>query len=80
MFGEWVDAKLRAYLESWHGAPDDPMHQVAYHRCLGCHKLVTWRSIRNGGCPCGMSNKVRGAVLRPLEKLRLLLAPWSYRA
>lgn len=79
MFGESVDAKIRGYLEYWHGTPDDPEHQVPYYRCLGCHKLVTWKSIRKGGCPCGMSNKIRPAVLQPWEKLRLLLAPWSYR-
>lgn len=80
MLGERIDAKLRDYLEWWHGKPDNPESQVAYYRCLGCRGLVTWNGIRKGGCNCGTSNKVRGAILKWHEKVRLLMMPWSYRA
>jgi len=72
-----VEPPLARWLQAWHGqgAP----HQADYYRCHGCRRLVTHVVIRQGGCDCGMSNKLSPAVLRWQDKVRLLCLPWTLR-
>jgi len=70
-----LDGLATRWLAHWHGAGEP--HQWQYYRCEGCHGLVTWRRIRQGGCGCGLSNRIRPARLTFAEKARCLLLPWS---
>ena len=64
------------WISYWHGHGDDAT-QWRYYRCDGCKGIVTWNDIALGGCDCGMSNKVRPAALTRVEKVRILVLPWS---
>ena len=64
------------YLTYWHGYGGDT-GQWRYYRCEGCRHIVTWNDIAIGGCACGISNKLRPAVLTRMEKTRILILPWS---
>lgn len=65
---------LRRWLVWWHGAGEP--HQYEFYRCDACRRVVTWRRIRQGGCVCRESSKIRPAILTFGEKARLLLTPW----
>lgn len=71
----WIEMWLTRWLIYWHEHGD--AHQYMFYRCHGCRSLLTWRRIRQGGCTCGVSNKVSPAVLRWREKARALLLPWT---
>ena len=70
-----VERWMIRYLDYWHGKGED--HQYHYYRCDGCRKLVTWKMIAEGGCPCGLSNRLRPAVIRLRDKVKLLLFPFT---
>lgn len=76
-FRETVEQPIKRYLDYWHGAPVDPVRQRQFYRCDGCHRLVTWHRIREGGCLCGIGSRVRTASLRWHEKVRLIVFPWT---
>jgi len=65
------------WLTYWHGNGD--AHQYRYYRCQGCLTLITWHQIEAGGCECGMSRRVRPAVLSWKDKVRCLCLPWTVR-
>lgn len=71
-----IEAWANRYFTYWHGGGFDG-DQWRYYRCEGCHGLVTWNTIKIGGCLCGMSNKMRPAALTRREKVKLLVMPWS---
>lgn len=70
-----MTAWLTKWLDWWH--PPGDAHQWRYYRCEGCHRLVTWNQIKQGGCRCMTSNRLRPAQLTVWEKARCLIAPWS---
>lgn len=65
------------WLSWWHGAPVDAEGQFRYYRCEGCKRLVTWKGIAQGGCWCGLSQKLRPAVMRWYEKVQCFIFPWT---
>lgn len=69
---EWY----QRYLAYWHGCGEP--HQYLFYRCDGCHRLVSWKVIRQGGCRCE-TNKLRPARLSWGEMVRCLCLPWSVR-
>ena len=71
----YIENKISGYLDFWHGSGGN--NQVRYYRCEGCRNLVTWHSIRKGGCNCGLSPKIRPAVMSFCDKAKCLLVPWS---
>ena len=72
-----LEAPVKRWLNYCHGVPVDPKRQVQFYRCDGCHGLVTWHRIANGGCDCGVGSRVRAANLRWHEKVRVLVLPWT---
>ena len=72
-----LEAPVKRWLDYLHGTAPDPARQVQFHRCEGCHAIVTWHQIRDGGCPCAMSSRVRATRLSVVEKFRLLFLPWT---
>jgi hypothetical protein len=64
-----------AWLVAWHGEGEPHQHQ--FYRCLGCRRLLSWRHIQSGGCPCRESIKVSPAVLTRSEKARALWLPFT---
>ena len=63
------------WMTYWHG--EGAPHQYRYHRCKGCHKLLTWKVIRKGGCDCLIDKHIVPAKLSFAEKFRILVMPWS---
>jgi len=51
-------------------------HQYQFYRCDGCKGLVTWKTIRQGGCDCGLGRNLHPACLSLFEKFKLLFMPW----
>ena len=72
-----LEAPVKRWLAYCHGEAPDPVRQVQFHRCEGCHGIVTWHQIRDGGCACAMSSRVRATRLSLFEKFRLLVLPWT---
>ena len=52
-------------------------HQFRFYRCYGCHGLVTHKMIQRGGCPCGIDNRVKPAVLSFKDKFSALVLPFT---
>ena len=73
---ELIERPLIKWLGFWHGN-STAFEQFRYYRCEGCRKLVTWKTIGKGGCGCGLSIKIRPAVLSWKDKIRCVVAPWS---
>lgn len=65
----------RRWLAYWHGVGAPHQHQ--FYRCHACRRIITWRRIRTGGCPCRESYKISPAMLRWQEKARILWLPWT---
>lgn len=70
-----VERWIHQWLAYWHGSGHTTQFQ--FYRCRECHRLVTWKIIREGGCPCAMGNRVSPAVLTRWEKFRLVVLPWT---
>jgi hypothetical protein len=66
---------LKEWLDYWHGNGEE--HQYRYYRCEGCGHIVTHNRIKEGGCICYRSFKVRPAQLSLLEKVQCLVLPWT---
>jgi len=73
--GLCTDAIGGRWLRWWHGAGEP--HQYQFYRCHACRAIVTWHQIRAGGCPCHESSKISPTHLRPTDRARLLLLPWT---
>jgi hypothetical protein len=58
----------------WHG--EGAPHQYRYYRCKGCAALITWNTIRKGGCECDLEKKLVPAKLSLVEKFKILVLPW----
>ena len=70
-----VERLAHQWMAYWHGAGDP--HQYRYHRCKGCHTLLTWNAIRKGGCDCNIDKHIVPAKLSFAEKFRILVMPWT---
>ena len=70
-----IEAPLRQWLQWHHGVGEPWQHD--FYRCHGCRRVVTWTSIHQGGCDCGISNKLSPTRVRFVEKCRLLVLPWT---
>lgn len=70
-----VERLAHRWMSYWHG--EGALHQYRYHRCKGCHSLVTWNAIRTGGCSCDLAKELVPANLTAIEKVRILVMPWS---
>ena len=66
---------LRRWFVHWHG--EGELKQADLFRCIACYKLVTWKHIRSGGCPCGAS-RIKPTNPSFLEATRLILLPWTF--
>jgi hypothetical protein len=67
---------IQRWLNRWHGLGFGP-DQWRYYRCEGCRNIVTWNTIKLGGCFCGISNKIRPASLTRWEMAKCLFFPWT---
>ena len=74
----WWERPFVNYLERRHGKPDAD-YQYQFYRCAGCTGLVTWNMIKRGGCNCFSSNQLRPTYPSMLERIRLLVLPWTVR-
>ena len=63
----------RRWLAWWHGTGGEG--QFTFYRCEGCHRLISHRRIRAGGCWCGQV-RLRPGRLTLIDKARLLYLPW----
>jgi len=70
MFDTWADNRFVKLHDK--GADN----QEWIYRCMGCHRLVTWKKINLGGCGCGI-NKVYPTNPTLIETIRLLFLPWT---
>ena len=52
-------------------------HQEFLYRCEGCQRLMTWKKIRQGGCSCKSSLKIRPTTASWPEMFRLVVLPWT---
>ena len=64
----------RWWIRYWHGQGET--HQSFAYACVGCHRVLTWRQIRHGGCRCG-SGRIRPAHLSWATSARLLYLQWA---
>jgi len=64
---------LRKLFVKFHG--EGEAHQADLYRCITCGSLVTWNKIRSGELCCG--GRVRPSNPTLLEKIQLLVAPWT---
>lgn len=67
---------LRPYMEWMHGRKT-AAHQFDFYRCRGCRRLLNWKRLRTGGCDCDGDRRLSPARLTVMEKLRVLVAPWT---
>ena len=74
----YVEEPFKRWIVYWHGK-SDASYQYQFYRCSGCHGLVTWRMIHQGGCSCFSSNQMRPTMPLFFERIKLFLFPMLVR-
>jgi len=65
---------IRAWFVKNHGEGDERQHD--FYRCDSCAKLITWKTIRKGGCQCG-GFKIKPTNPSFVEKIKIMVLPWT---
>ncbi len=70
-----VSDVMKPWIQYWHGLGSETQYE--FYRCKGCHRLINWKVIRKGGCPCDLGHQMVPALRLSLwEKTKILLLPW----
>jgi len=71
---QYIEKLLRRRFIRLHG--EGAEHQADVYRCANCAGLVTWKRIQAGDVCC--SGRLTPTNPKFHEKIRLLVAPWSF--